>query len=63
MSNANNSKLFFHRSKGERILIGEGENTVTIEVTSLNNNKVTLTMNAPRHVQIDREERRLDSNQ
>lgn len=56
----NNSKLFFHRAKGERILIGEGDNTVTIEVTSLNNNKVTLTMSAPRHVQIDREERRLN---
>ncbi len=54
----NNSKLFFHRAKGERILIGEGENTVTVEVTALNDNRVTLTMSAPRHVQIDREERR-----
>ena len=54
------SSLFFHRAIGEKIIIGEGESAVTIEVTRITEKNCTLTMRGPKTVKIDRSERRLE---
>lgn len=55
------SNLFFERSRGEKVIIGEGRDQVVIEVQRIRENNVTLTFKAGRHVKIDRMERRLEN--
>jgi len=52
------TRLFLIRSKGEKIIIGEGPDAVVVEVTRITKTNCTLTLEAPAHVVIDRAERR-----
>jgi len=53
------SNLFLERSRGEKIVIGEGQNQIEIEVTRIRGNNVTLVCRAAPHIKIDRMERRI----
>jgi sRNA-binding carbon storage regulator CsrA len=52
------TKLFLERSKNEKVIIGEGEHEVIVEVSRIREHNVTLTFEASRTVRIDRAERR-----
>jgi len=52
------SLLFFNRRKGEKVIVGEGRNEVSVEVARITDDNVRLIFNGPRHVAIDRAERR-----
>ena len=54
------TNIFFHRRKGEQIIIGEGPSAITITVTATSGKNCTLSMHAPEEIKIDRAERRLD---
>ena len=54
----NFKKLFIHRLKGERIIVGEGADQVILEISRLNERSVTIDFYANPSVRIDREERR-----
>lgn len=53
------TKLFLHRSVGEKIIVGEGATQVVIELTRLTSHNCTLQIEAPASTLIDRAERRL----
>ena len=53
------TSLFFERSKGEKILIGEGRNVVEVEISRIREHNCTVVLRAPSHVRIDRFERRI----
>lgn len=56
---ANHGKLFLERAKGERIIINEGADEIELEVSRIRDNgTVTLIFRGPKHVKIDRFERR-----
>lgn len=51
--------LTLYRKKGERVIIGQGENEVVITYLELEDDKIKLGFDAPEHISIDREELRL----
>jgi len=52
--------LVLSRRQGETIIIGEGENRVTVTVASAGlNGQVRLAIEAPSHISVDREEVRV----
>lgn len=53
---ANKSKIHFLRSKGEKVIVGEGDNSIEVEVGAIHDEKVRLHFSAPRSVRIDRAE-------
>lgn len=48
--------LILSRKAGEKIVIGEGPNQVTVEVTKIDRNRVTLGIAAPDETHIRRSE-------
>jgi carbon storage regulator CsrA len=48
------------RHKGEKILIGTGEDTVEIMICKIIKGQVHLGIDAPKHISVDREEIRKD---
>ena len=46
--------LVFNRKPNEKILIGEGDNLVTITVLSIGRDRVRLGIEAPRSIPVDR---------
>lgn len=48
--------LSLSRKVRERIVIGEGEDAVTVEVRRVKGNRVVLAMEGPQHVRIRRQE-------
>ena len=51
--------MVLSRRVGERIIIGEGEDEIIIEVTEIDRGVVGIGIDAPREVLIDREEIRI----
>lgn len=48
--------LILTRRTSESIIIGEGDDAITIQIASVNGNQVKLSIDAPRHVPVHREE-------
>lgn len=51
--------LALTRNVSESVIIGEGDNEVRLTIVSISRGQVRLSFDAPRHIQIDREEIRL----
>jgi len=51
--------LTLYRRRGEKIIIGEGENMITITYLGMDDDRIKLGFDAPRHISVDREEIRL----
>ncbi len=54
--------LVLTRKVGETLIIGEGENEIRIKITRTVGSRVTLGIEAPKHIPIDREEIRQRKN-
>ena len=55
--------LVLTRKQGEKILIGEGADQITVVVSQIKDNKCRLGIEAPKHVKVDREEVRKNKDQ
>ena len=51
--------LVLSRTLGEKVVVGTGANAVTITIAAIDRAKVRLAFDAPRDIEIDREEIRL----
>jgi carbon storage regulator len=51
--------LTLYRKKGERVIIGHGENEVVVTYLESQDDKIKLGFEAPQHISVDREEIRL----
>ncbi|MGP9826869.1 carbon storage regulator CsrA [Ectopseudomonas khazarica] len=48
--------LILTRRTSESIIIGEGDNAITVQIASINGQQVKLAVKAPREVPVHREE-------
>lgn len=61
MSTANNvTKLFLYGTKGQKIVVGDGPDQVIIEIAKHTAKSCTLNFYAPKHISVDRFQRRFE---
>lgn len=48
--------LILTRRTSESIIIGEGDDAIVVQIAGVNGNQVKLSIEAPRHVPVHREE-------
>lgn len=48
--------LILSRSPGESLIIGEGEDRITLVVAGINGHQIKLGIDAPRHIPVHRQE-------
>lgn len=48
--------LILTRRTSESIIIGEGDDAIVVQIAGVNGNQVKLSIKAPRHVPVHREE-------
>lgn len=48
--------LILTRKLGQTLIIGEGENEIRLTITKVIGTRITLGIEAPRHISVDREE-------